>query len=98
MYVLHYFITEGGPKPQGGLKPLNLLQILSFMLMSLAINCCDCRKICQNCRCGKDDHEVEDEDEDIGQFVIGKLFERPARTKKEELEYSYGTLFALVFL
>ncbi|KAK3866958.1 hypothetical protein Pcinc_027544 [Petrolisthes cinctipes] len=54
------------------------------------------RKICQNCRCGKDDHDVEDEDEDIGQFVIGKLFERPARTKKEELEYSFGNDLEIV--
>lgn len=43
-----------------------------------------------NCRCGKDDHEVEDDEEDIGKVVIGKLFDRPARTKKEEMEFSYG--------
>ncbi|XP_042234416.1 uncharacterized protein LOC121874352 isoform X3 [Homarus americanus] len=48
------------------------------------------RKICMNCRCGKDDHEVEDDDEDIGRIVIGKLFDRPPRTKKEELEYCHG--------
>nr|XP_045581201.1 uncharacterized protein LOC123744999 [Procambarus clarkii]XP_045581202.1 uncharacterized protein LOC123744999 [Procambarus clarkii]XP_045581203.1 uncharacterized protein LOC123744999 [Procambarus clarkii] len=47
------------------------------------------RKICMNCRCGKDDHEVEDDDEDIGRIVIGKLFDRPPRTKKEELEYCH---------
>lgn len=49
------------------------------------------RKICQNCRCSKDDHEVEDDDEDIGQFVIGKLFNRPPRTKKDEMEFVHGT-------
>lgn len=56
------------------------------------------RKICMNCRCGKDDHEVEDDDQDIGKVVIGKLFDRPARTKKEELEFSYGWLQCLVFI
>lgn len=49
-----------------------------------------------NCRCGKDDHEVEDDDEDIGQIVIGKLFDRPARTEKEELEYCYGNSLEIV--
>ncbi|MPC16263.1 Testin [Portunus trituberculatus] len=54
------------------------------------------RKICMNCRCGKDDHDVQDDDEDIGKVVIGKLFERPARTKKEELEFSYGNNLDMV--
>ncbi|XP_050737887.1 uncharacterized protein LOC127009154 isoform X3 [Eriocheir sinensis] len=54
------------------------------------------RKICMNCRCGKDDHEVEDDDQDIGKVVIGKLFDRPARTKKEELEFSYGNALEMV--
>ncbi|XP_068207816.1 uncharacterized protein [Palaemon carinicauda] len=49
-----------------------------------------------NCRCGKDDHEVEDDDEDIGQIVIGKLFDRPARTEKEELEYCHGNSLEIV--
>ena len=50
-----------------------------------------------NCRCGKDDHDVQDDDEDIGKVVIGKLFERPARTKKEELEFSYGWFMASLY-
>ncbi|KAL7642921.1 UNVERIFIED_CONTAM: hypothetical protein RMT77_006210 [Armadillidium vulgare] len=54
------------------------------------------RKICLNCRCGKDDHEVEDDEEDIGKIVIGKLFERPIRTKEEEESYSYGTDLEMV--
>ncbi|XP_071521992.1 uncharacterized protein [Panulirus ornatus] len=54
------------------------------------------RKICMNCRCGKDDHEVEDEEEDIGKIVIGKLFDRPPRTKKEELEYCHGNHLEII--
>ncbi|KAK8748394.1 hypothetical protein OTU49_016121 [Cherax quadricarinatus] len=54
------------------------------------------RKICMNCRCGKDDHEVEDDDEDIGRIVIGKLFDRPPRTRKEELEYCHGNHLDIV--
>ncbi|KAG0728711.1 Testin [Chionoecetes opilio] len=49
-----------------------------------------------NCRCGKDDHDVQDDDEDIGKVVIGKLFERPPRTQKEELEFSYGNHLEMV--
>lgn len=45
-----------------------------------------------NCRCGIYDHEVEEDDEDIGKIVIGKLFDRPPRTKKEELEYCHGNI------
>ncbi|KAK7067810.1 hypothetical protein SK128_027977, partial [Halocaridina rubra] len=55
------------------------------------------RKICMNCRCGKDDHEVDDDDnEDFGHIVIGRLFDRPARTEKEELEYCYGNSLDIV--
>ena len=50
-----------------------------------------------NCRCGKDDHDVQDDDEDIGKVVIGKLFERPARTRKEELEFSYGWFMVTLY-
>lgn len=50
------------------------------------------RKLCMNCRCGIYDHEVEEDDEDIGRIVIGKLFDRPPRTKKEELEYCHGNV------
>uniref|UniRef100_A0A6A7G322 Testin n=1 Tax=Hirondellea gigas TaxID=1518452 RepID=A0A6A7G322_9CRUS len=35
------------------------------------------RKVCLNCRCSKDDHDIQDDDEDIGHFIIGKLFNRP---------------------
>lgn len=56
------------------------------------------RKICLNCRCGKDDHEVEEDEEDIGKIVIGKLFERPIRTKEEEESYSYGNILTFVTL
>ena len=33
--------------------------------------------MCLNCRCTKDDHDIQDGDEDIGHFIIGKLFDRP---------------------
>jgi hypothetical protein len=34
-----------------------------------------CRKVCQNCRCGKAEHNVVEE-EDPGFFFVGKLFDR----------------------
>ncbi|XP_063585654.1 testin-like isoform X2 [Penaeus indicus] len=54
------------------------------------------RKLCMNCRCGIYDHEVEEDDEDIGRIVIGKLFDRPPRTKKEELEYCHGNNLEMI--
>ncbi|ROT74701.1 putative testin isoform X1 [Penaeus vannamei] len=54
------------------------------------------RKLCMNCRCGIYDHEVEEDDEDIGKIVIGKLFDRPPRTKKEEMEYCHGNNLEMI--
>ena len=34
-----------------------------------------CRKVCLNCRCGKAEHNVVEE-EDPGFFFVGKLFDR----------------------
>ena len=36
---------------------------------------CVCRKVCLNCRCGKAEHMVVEE-EDPGFFFVGKLFDR----------------------
>jgi len=47
------------------------------------------RKVCQNCRCGKIEHGVK-EKEDHGQHFIGKIFERPLRSKEEECQFIYG--------
>jgi hypothetical protein len=47
------------------------------------------RKVCQNCRCGKAEHQVF-EAEDPGFYFVGKLFDRPLRTKEEELEFCFG--------
>ena len=56
------------------------------------------RKICLNCRCGKDDHEIPKDEEDIGRIVIGKLFNRPIRTLEEEESYSYGKIYTLTLI
>ena len=51
------------------------------------------RKHCTNCRCGKADHNVlvnERVGADVGFYFVGRLFDRPMRTKKEELEFCYG--------
>ena len=51
------------------------------------------RKHCTNCRCGKADHNVIGDETgaaDGGFYIIGRLFDRPMRTKKEELEFCYG--------
>ncbi len=45
--------------------------------------------MCQNCRCGKAEHNVQDA-EDPGFYFIGKLFDRPLRTRQEEMEFCYG--------
>jgi len=47
------------------------------------------RKVCINCRCGKAEHNVKDE-EDHGFSFIGKIFDRPMRTKAEECKFIYG--------
>ena len=63
------------------------------------------RKVCQNCRCGKIEHGVQ-EGEDHGHHFVGKIFERwafscfpitlqrlifrPLRTKEEECTFIYG--------
>jgi len=47
------------------------------------------RKVCQNCRCGKIEHGVQ-EREDHGHHFVGKIFERPLRTKEEECTFIYG--------
>ena len=51
--------------------------------------CTNFRKVCQNCRCGKAEHNVV-EDEDPGFYFVGKIFDRPLRSKEEELEFCYG--------
>jgi len=50
------------------------------------------RKVCMNCRCGKAEHNVIDQS-DPGFFIVGKLFDRPLRTKAEELHFVYGDVF-----
>jgi len=47
------------------------------------------RKVCQNCRCGKIEHGVQ-ERQDHGHHFVGKIFERPLRTKEEECTFIYG--------
>ncbi|KAF2360340.1 PET domain [Trinorchestia longiramus] len=42
------------------------------------------RKICLNCHCSKDDHDIRDDDEDIGHIIIGKLFDRPDPIAEED--------------
>ena len=51
------------------------------------------RKHCTNCRCGKADHNVisnEAGGADSGFYFVGRLFDRPLRTRTEELEFCYG--------
>ncbi|CAG0894723.1 unnamed protein product [Darwinula stevensoni] len=49
------------------------------------------RKICRNCKCGKEEHDVYEEVlVDPGYYRIGRLFDRPLRTTEEELKYSHG--------
>jgi len=50
------------------------------------------RKVCMNCRCGKAEHNVI-EVSDPGFYFIGRLFDRPLRTKAEELVFMYGDVF-----
>jgi len=47
------------------------------------------RKVCQNCRCGKIEHGVQ-ERQDHGHHFVGKIFERPLRTREEECTFIYG--------
>jgi len=47
------------------------------------------RKVCQNCRCGKIEHGVQ-ETQDHGHHFVGKIFERPLRTREEECTFIYG--------
>jgi prickle len=47
------------------------------------------RKVCQNCRCGKIEHGVQ-ERQDHGHHFVGKICERPLRTKEEECTFIYG--------
>ena len=48
-----------------------------------------CRKVCLNCRCGKAEHNVVD-DHDPGFYFVGKIFDRPLRSRQEEMEFCYG--------
>ena len=48
-----------------------------------------CRKVCLNCRCGKAEHNVVD-DHDPGFYFVGKIFDRPLRSRREEMEFCYG--------
>uniref|UniRef100_A0A0K2TJ45 Testin n=1 Tax=Lepeophtheirus salmonis TaxID=72036 RepID=A0A0K2TJ45_LEPSM len=48
------------------------------------------RKVCSNCRCGKAEHDVRDSEIDPGCYFVGKIFDRPLRSLKEELEFCYG--------
>lgn len=47
------------------------------------------RKVCLNCRCGKAEHNVVD-DHDPGFYFVGKIFDRPLRSRQEEMEFCYG--------
>jgi len=47
------------------------------------------KKVCQNCRCGKIEHGVL-EQEDHGDYFVGKIFDRPLRTLEEEHSFIYG--------
>jgi len=50
------------------------------------------RKVCMNCRCGKAEHNVTEE-LDYGFSYVGKIFDRPLRTKAEECKFIYGEVF-----
>jgi len=49
------------------------------------------RKVCINCRCGKLEHNVKEE-EDYGFSFVGKIFDRPLRTKADECKFIYGDI------
>ena len=48
-----------------------------------------CRKVCTNCRCGKAEHNVQDL-HDPGFYFVGKILDRPLRSKEEEMEFCFG--------
>ena len=53
-----------------------------------------CRKHCTNCRCSKADHNVVSDEvngADGGFYFVGRLLDRPLRTRTEELEFCYGS-------
>ncbi len=68
-------------------RPLSVTQFFFFLFRTnfSAYN----RKVCQNCRCGKAEHNVQDV-EDPGFYFVGKIFDRPLRTRQEEMEFCYG--------
>jgi len=47
------------------------------------------RKVCMNCRCGKAEHAVV-EDSDHGDHFVGKIFDRPLRSREEERKFIFG--------
>jgi hypothetical protein len=47
------------------------------------------RKHCINCRCGKIEHDVIEE-VDPGFYFVGRIFDLPLRSKREELQFCYG--------
>lgn len=47
------------------------------------------RKVCTNCRCGKAEHNVQDL-HDPGFYFVGKILDRPLRSKEEEMEFCFG--------
>jgi len=49
------------------------------------------RKVCSNCRCGKGEHNVK-EQLDHGVSFVGKIFDRPLRTRAEEHKFIYGDM------
>ena len=49
------------------------------------------KKVCQHCRCGKLEHGVV-ERTDHGSYWVGKIFDRPLRTREEEYSFIYGDL------
>ena len=49
--------------------------------------------MCLNCRCGKAEHNVVD-DHDPGFYFVGKIFDRPLRSRQEEMEFCYGDVEA----
>ena len=50
------------------------------------------RKHCSNCRCGKADHNVylDQNSTDVGFYFVGKIFDRPLRSRQEVLKFCYG--------
>ncbi len=59
-----------------------LIKIVFFVFFNF-------RKHCINCRCGKIEHDVIEE-VDPGFYFVGRIFDLPLRSKREELQFCYG--------